>query len=242
MRRIQQHRSQSKASTGFWQSYSDMMAALLLLFVLALTGVMYHARREFEVKQEQVNAQAEIIRTQEEQLEEILGVRKKLIEAIRNRFAGTELEVDAQTGAIRFKSDLMFAFGSSVLTEEGKIFLDQFLPGYFAILLGDDFLPYIGEIIVEGHTDSVGSYISNLNLSQSRAYSVAAYFLADDQTMFQPEELTILRQITTANGRSWSFLILNPDGTENAEASRRVEILFRLKDEEMIREMAEVIR
>ena len=108
--------------------------------------------------------------------------------------------------------------------------------------MGEDFLPYIGEIIVEGHTDTVGSYISNLDLSQSRAYSVAAYFLADDQTMFQPEELTILRQITTASGRSWSFLILNPDGTENAEASRRVEILFRLKDEEMVREMAEVIR
>ena len=35
--------------------------------------------------------------------------------------------------------------------------------------------------------------------------------------------------------------ILNENGTINASASRRVEILFRLKDEEMIREMIDIL-
>ena len=41
--------------------------------------------------------------------------------------------------------------------------------------------------------------------------------------------------------KSFSEPVLKADGTVDAEASRRVEILFRLKDEEMIREMIEIL-
>ena len=44
----------------------------------------------------------------------------------------------------------------------------------------------------------------------------------------------------TANGRSESQLIYNADGTENKEASRRVEIKFRLNDSEMIDSMQNI--
>ena len=38
----------------------------------------------------------------------------------------------------------------------------------------------------------------------------------------------------TANGRSFSELITNEDGAVNADASRRVEIKFRLNEEETL--------
>ena len=45
----------------------------------------------------------------------------------------------------------------------------------------------------------------------------------------------------TANGRSWSDPVYNADGTVNADASRRVEFKFRLKDQEMIEEMSRIL-
>ena len=38
---------------------------------------------------------------------------------------------------------------------------------------------YVSEIIIEGHTDTNGSYIYNLELSQQRAFSVAKYCLTE---------------------------------------------------------------
>ena len=77
----------------------------------------------------------------------------------------------------------------------------------------------------------------NMELSQERALTVARYLLADSAEVLSPEEQEQFRQIVTATGRSWSELIYNEDGTENPDASRRVEIQIRMKDPEMIEEM-----
>ena len=50
-----------------------------------------------------------------------------------------------------------------------------------------------------------------------------------------------MRDLVSTNGKSYTDPILNADGTENMEASRRVEFLFNLKDEDMIREMIEIL-
>ena len=47
--------------------------------------------------------------------------------------------------------------------------------------------------------------------------------------------------MTSTSGRSYSNPVLDEHGEIDAEASRRVEILFRLKDEEMIREMIDIL-
>ena len=50
-----------------------------------------------------------------------------------------------------------------------------------------------------------------------------------------------LQQILTAKGRSYSDLILDENGREDADASRRVEFKFSLKDSEMIEEMNRIL-
>jgi chemotaxis protein MotB len=55
------------------------------------------------------------------------------------------------------------------------------------------------------------------------------------------EELEELRAVVSTAGRSWSDPVLNSDGSVNMDASRRVEILFRLKDEEMVEQMIEIL-
>ena len=50
-----------------------------------------------------------------------------------------------------------------------------------------------------------------------------------------------LRKIVTANGKSFSNPILDKDGKEDQNASRRVEFLFRLKDDEMINDISDIL-
>lgn len=58
--------------------------------------------------------------------------------------------------------------GESALTPEGRARIDAFLPVYLDVLFSDAYRGYVSEIIIEGHTDSVGGYIDNLLLSQQR--------------------------------------------------------------------------
>ena len=55
------------------------------------------------------------------------------------------------------------------------------------------------------------------------------------------EKAKALQEKLTANGRSESNLIYTADGVEDPDASRRVEVKFRLKDDEMIQELSEII-
>ena len=109
------------------------------------------------------------------------------------------------------------------------------------MLLGDEFKDYVSEIIIEGHTDTDGDYLTNLEISQQRALAVASYCLEDEGGVIDEDVVETLRDIVTANGRSYSNPIYNDDGTINMDASRRVEIKFRLKEEEMVDQMMEIL-
>ena len=183
-----------------------------------------------------------LIENQQTQMRQLIGIRTELVEALRQAFEGTaKVSVDSKTGAIMFDSSVLFDFNMSELRPEGEEFLKDFLPQYFNVLLSDEFRDYVSEIIIEGHTDDVGDYITNLELSQQRALAVATYCLEDESGIIDPDVTETLRDIVTANGRSYSNPIYNEDGTVNEEASRRVEIKFRLKEEEMVDQMMEIL-
>lgn len=190
-----------------------------------------------------VAQQQDLLNTQQAQLDELVGVRKRIIMSLADALneAHISATVDPATGAITLDSSILFTRSDYTLSAAGRRMINEFLPVYLEVLLSDEYRDNISEIIIEGHTDSVGSYMSNLELSQNRALAVASYVLSDDYGAISPETKTYLRSIVTANGRSWSNLIYNADGTENADASRRVEFKFRLQDEQMIDQMAKLL-
>ena len=228
---------------NFWLSYSDMMAALLLVFILILSCTLLETRATYEAKQAELAEKEKIIASQQSQIDTIVGVRGDLVDALSTEFSGNALsvKVDAQSGTITLDSTLLFGFDDDQLQDQGKAFLDQFLPKYFSVLLSEDFSPYVAEIIIEGHTDTDGSYMYNLQLSQNRAFAVASYCLENSNHILTDNQLEKLRILLTANGRSWSSPIYNDDGSVNMDASRRVEIKFRLKDEEMMGQIASML-
>lgn len=294
---------------NFWQSYSDMMAGLLLTFILIICGALLMlmgvknsydeselalAAREAQLEEEisaklsyadlseqqkdqlaeqqallaeqqalldeqqaqldeqqaRLNISAALLTTQQtmladqqQQLEDVIGVKRDLVEALSQEFAGSDLNIsiDENTGAILLDSSVLFDLGESYLATEGKTTLSEFLPKYFSVVLSDDYIDHISEIIIEGHTDTVGTYLYNLRLSEERAAAVADYCFSDSQSLFDADTLESIRSLVTVSGRSFSDPVYNDDGTINADASRRVEIKFRLSDDEMINRMLEIL-
>lgn len=193
--------------------------------------------------QQQLDEANELMKTQQAKIDQIIGVKADLISALNQEFQKNQIEVniDSQTGAIVLNSSVLFDWGESILTDEGKAVLAQVLPPYCQVLLSDSYKDYVAEVIIDGYTDSSGTYVSNLELSQARSYAVAAYLLENSGGFLTGEQNTALGEKLTANGRSQSDLVLDENGKENADASRRVEIKFRLKDEEMIAELSQII-
>ena len=310
--RIHNRRASRGAQGGAsWISYSDMMAALLLIFVLILTYSLYQyftmletktleldtktkeldkqtialnlAKDELNAKEQALiiiqtdldklqdtlsareeeleNAKAALVikqqdldeataRLEEQQLllasqasriDNLIGIRTTMIRELSSSLNAASLKaaVDPNTGDIVLDSSVFFETGKSEIKEEGRNLLERFIPVYLNVLLQDKYAGYLGEIIIEGHTDSSGSYESNLKLSQNRALQVALYCL--NMRTLTGEQKLKLQEILTAKGRSYSDLVRNADGSENADASRRVEFKFSLKDAEMIEELNRIL-
>lgn len=303
--RRRQNRKQDE-ETSYWLSYSDMMAGLLLTFVLIISLTVLHSKIQYDQKQTELlgkeheliiqseeleherltiseqqavlNAQEqklseqegklaiqkkkleeqetllteqselleelqEIMDGQQEKLDRILGVRTELVEALKDEFNDSSLNisVDEKSGGITMDSSILFSYNEADLKEGGKEFLAEFLPRYAKILLSPKYKEYISEIVIEGHTDTTGNYLFNLELSQERAFSVAAYCMDEENKVLSKPMLEEMKSVLSSTGKSYSNPKYKPDGTVDAEASRRVEILFKLKDEEMIREMIEIL-
>ena len=191
------------------------------------------------------NTRQELTTTKQE-LQDIVGIRTDIIGALQSAFSNSTMKVDAQTGSITFSSDVLFRYNSSLLTADSKESLKNIIPMYLDVLLDDQFRDYIAEIIIEGHTDTDGGYQSNMELSYARANAVAEFCL-DKRNGLSEEEIEQLQKLLTVNGKSWSNPVYKKDASGNPTtevdmtASRRVEIKFRLKEDEMIEKIAGVL-
>ena len=193
-------------------------------------------------QQTQIAQQQQTLEDQQVQLEQLVGVRTRIITDLSSalRSANISATVDPASGAIALESDVLFDTGSSKLADAGKSRIDDFLPVYLDVLFSDQYRDYVAEVIIEGHTDSVGGYIMNLDLSQQRALAVASYVLDDSYRGISLNQRALLRQVATVNGRSYIDRIM-VNGVEDKDASRRVVFKFRLTDEEMITQMQAIL-
>lgn len=261
---MRKKRKNSEENVSYWQSYSDMMAALLLVFVLILTFSMLKSKSEMEIEQRKLeeqqalyeeqeailkeqeklfNEQAQKIAEQQEKLDKIVGVKSDIISALMVEFSDSNLglTIDSETGTITFDSNLLFDPNQAVLKKNSKDFLDEFLPRYFSILFNENFKNNIAEVIIEGHTAEYGTYLENLEFSQVRAMAVANYALRDGSNVVAENQIEDLKKMITVNGRSFMDPKYLDDGSYDWAGSRRVEIKFRLKDEEMVQQMIDIL-
>ena len=308
-------RKKKSENNGFnvWRSYSDMMAGVLLLFVLIMCVTLFQAQKSYneslqerdekialqeeytqelldkqnalDAKDETLQNQDAQLKTQDEklaeqeqqlaalaaklkeqestlnaqqsaldektaqlkdqqaQIDQIIGVKADVIEALKNEFSNNNInvDIDSQTGALTLEASVMFDYDQAELTDAGKQALEQILPIYCKVLLQDDYMKYLAEIIIDGYTDTDGDYSYNLQLSQQRSLAVAQYLLDIQGNFLDATQSQNLEKYLTVNGHSMANPVLDANGNVDKDASRRVEVKFRLKDEEMIDELNQLL-
>lgn len=308
-------RKKKSENNGFnvWRSYSDMMAGVLLLFVLIMCVTLFQAQKSYneslqerdekialqeeytqelldkqnalDKKDETLQNQDAQLKTQDEklaeqeqqlaalaaklkeqestlnaqqsaldektaqlkdqqaQIDQIIGVKADVIEALKNEFSKNNInvDIDVQTGALTLEASVMFDYDQAELTDAGKQALEQILPIYCKVLLQDDYMKYLAEIIIDGYTDTDGDYSYNLQLSQQRSLAVAQYLLDIQGNFLDATQSQNLEKYLTVNGHSMANPVFDANGNVDKDASRRVEVKFRLKDEEMIDELNQLL-
>uniref|UniRef100_UPI004048163D OmpA family protein n=1 Tax=Aliarcobacter sp. TaxID=2321116 RepID=UPI004048163D len=164
-------------------------------------------------------------------IKNLTGIKLNVIAKLKEKL-GKAIDIDEKSGAIKFSSNILFDQNEYKLKESSKKELSTILKKYLhALLVDDEIRKYIHSVTIEGHTNSDGSYLNNLQLSQQRALSVME-FLYDSNII----DKDLLKTYVNSSGKSSSDLILK-NGVEDKDNSRRIEIKFIIKNEEAIKEI-----
>ena len=222
----------------FSLSIGDLMAALLLLFVLILMGVLLQL-------QEQVEQQNKIVDQFDNLTEELYDDLLTEFEGDLKKWNATIIDT---TLSIRFEEPKgLFENDKSDLKEKFKVRLNEFFPRYLNVIRRPKYIEEISEIRIEGHTSSSGlgsrdtKYIYNLKLSQDRSRKTLKYLFGNN-AMNESEKTWCISKLT-ANGLSSSKLILKPvTNKEDPTKSRRVEFRVKIDAEKKLRDLSNMMK
>lgn len=168
-----------------------------------------------------------------DRIKNLSSLRSNVISNLKAKL-GDKVSIDSASGVVALPSSILFDTDSYKLKEDSKERLKEILQNYFeAILNNEDIRKHIDKIVIEGHTNSLGSYLYNLELSQKRAYEVLDFIYSWNKD-------GRLEEYLMASGRSFSDLITK-DGVEDQEASKRIEIKITFSDKEAMEEIGKFL-
>jgi outer membrane protein OmpA-like peptidoglycan-associated protein len=213
---------QLKEQEGHWVAVSDLMAGLMMIFMLISVVFMVD------------------VETERNRIQDVAilydHLRQELYKDLQEEFAedlpkwGAELDKDL---SFRFNdSEILFDNGKSELKQQFQTILADFFPRYMKIITQDEYHDDILEIRIEGHTssgwlgafDDDDAYIRNMDLSQARTRTTLAFVMGLGEVK---QNKDWLKQYLTANGLSSAKVIRDDNGNEDSERSRRVEFKVR---------------
>ncbi len=160
-------------------------------------------------------------------LADIVETRNKLFAELETELGkqGVKAAVNRSNGEIALDSTVLFATGESTLSDEGKAFLKKFVTAYSNVVLKEEYNGFLSKVMIEGHTDSTGSDEVNKPLSKARADAVLEYCTSAESGLTAAQIGTIKNLLGTF-GYAAERPVLKADGTEDADASRRVGFRF----------------
>lgn len=216
-----------------WLSVSDLMAGLMVIFLfIAIVFIRPLAEQNRKI--------SEIAATWQENE---TAIYQALLDEFAEDLPKWNAELDKDTLLVRFKApEVLFEMGDATLRPQFKAILSDFFPRYVRVL--GPFQESIEEVRIEGHTSAVwnngtsdfDAYFLNMELSQERTREVLRYSLS--LSAVAPNR-SWLQGSLTANGLSSSQPVLDYQGTEDPDLSRRVEFRIRTKARQEIVQILE---
>ena len=168
-----------------------------------------------------------------EEQTEIVEIRSTILENLTAAFAdaGIEVAVDSVTGEIVLSDGVLFGNESYELSSEGKAYLDKVFGVYAETLLGGEYADKVSAIVIEGHTNTLGEFEYNQDLSEKRADAVLTHCLESEANGLSSELRSQVESLAQTVGRSYTDPVYTSDGEVDMEASRRVCLKFRISAE-----------
>ncbi len=193
----------------FWISFADLMTALMTLFLVVMAvSLMVVTKKINEATQAEKQRSSEIL---------------DICTNIQNDPALKTLpvSVDCKDNRINFGEAGRFGHNDYRLNAEGIAALNTLVPIILKASNSENGKKWFKQIVIEGFTDTDGSYLYNLDLSLRRSEWVMCSLL--DPT-FNPElkmsedQKNQIKQLFLAGGVSFN------SAKDSKEASRRVEL------------------
>lgn len=219
-----------------WMSVGDLMSGLMMVFLFISVALMLDVSKE-KKKIEQV-----AVAYQNNQV----AIYNSLQNEFKKDLIKWNADIEKDTLTFTFNSpEVLFKTGEVDLNGEYQRLLSEFFPRYMAVLA-----PYhdsINEVRIEGHTSSLwnnqatekDSYFKNMDLSQGRTRAVLEYvYNLDSSKKYGPW----IKSHIAAVGLSSSKLILNENGKEDEQKSRRVSFRVITNSEIQIKNILETVK
>lgn len=217
MRTASRQKHRDEGEKPFWISFSDLMSALMVLFLVAMTVALLAITNEI--------SEAERQKAQRE--EEIEALMARVKEIVKD-FPG----VTVRGRSVDFGERARFDTNSHRLNADQARLLREIVPRVLAVARDPFGEKWIKRVIVEGFADQRGTYLHNLNLSIQRSQRVLCVLLASsdrgEATISDSDRIKI-RELFLVGGSSFNAL------KETLEESRRIEMKLEFLDLEEAR-------
>ena len=174
------------------------MTVLMLLFLIISVTVALTASTRLSKFREILSAFIE----EEEKL------CQELEDKLSTKFLVSDLVIECNPIRVIFTNPKYeFEKGRWELTPEFQVALRKFFPIYMETIDVSKLRDLVDEIRIEGHTDSDGRYMYNMNLSQQRAKEVLNLAIQLPELKKAERLLPLVRSLLTANGLSFKKII-----------------------------------
>lgn len=195
-----------EAEKPFWISFSDMMTALMVLFLVVMTVTLLAVTHT-------VNEEKDVKKQRDAEIGELMA---------KMRDASKEFPGITLTGhSINFGDQARFDTDSNVLTGEQARHLRTFIPAVLTVARDPLGRKWLKRVTVEGYADRRGTYLHNLNLSMERSERVLCALLSrpePDERPLSREDRMLIQQLFLVGGSSFNSL------KKTLEESRRIEL------------------
>jgi outer membrane protein OmpA-like peptidoglycan-associated protein len=209
LNRIVLNRPQKQdGESPFWISFSDLMSALMVLFLLVMAVTL------ISVTKDVTSAEQRKIQ-REKDIQELMATIRE------NSRDFPEIKVDESTYRIDLGEKVRFDSNRSDISDVGGRFLRGYVPVLLRAQASELGQKWIRRIVVEGFTDQDGTYLLNLGLSLQRSRSVVCVLFnqpLSGETSLSDSEKRQIEDLFLVGGYSFNSM------KASKEASRRVEL------------------
>ena len=185
-------RSPEEEENPYWMSFSDIMAGILIIFILVCCALVLRlSSMEQKMKENiiRLTSMEEEIKTNVEALKSALSERDKMLEELKKLLREQGFHVDVEYDSLIVPiTTLDFESGSYRISGKNKEAAEALGRALRDVLMKDDRWTRLDTVFVEGHTDSVPAdnryRMGNWELSALRAISLWKFWTEENAALF----------------------------------------------------------